>query len=339
MTTRGYRISTLFIILALSVGIALSFASPGAAETKQYKITLAGASPGGLWSLLGEGVSAAMAKAFPGSSISYQTSGGGLANIPMVVGGKVEMGLAHNVEVKAALLGQDPYKEPIKDLYTLAYMYDWSPQQFLITKSFAEKYGLETVQDLADKKPPVKMGVNRRGNMVEAVNRAIFSAYGFTYEDIESWGGQVVFAASGEMANLMRDRRIDLMANSVFAPHSSILETANAIDVKLLSLSPQVIEKVTADMGCDPWVVKKGAYDWLDKDIPTVSLGCMLLVQKGMSEEDVYAITKALVENIDAIRNVHKSMKSLTPELMASQKLIPYHPGAAKYYREAGLLK
>jgi len=137
----------------------------------------------------------------------------------------------------------------------------------------------------------------------------------------------------------MRDRRIDMFGNGVFAPHSSILETANSVDVTLLPLSQSVIKSVSDKTGTDPYVIKKSAYDFIDADVPTVALGCMAIVQKEMPEEEVYAITKALVENIDAIRNVHKSMKNLTPELMASQKLIPYHPGAAKYYREKGLLK
>ena len=335
---KNYRILKMLAIF-LSVMFVLSVFTNAWAADKKFKLTLSGASPGGLWSLLGEGMSNALAKAFPGSSLTYQTSGGGLANIALVTRGKVEMGLAHNVEIKAALRGAEPFKQPIKNLTALAYLYNWAPMQYIIRKDFAEKYGIKTIQDIKEKKPPIKVAVNTRGNMVEAMNREIFEASGFTYQDIENWGGQVVFAASKEMANLMRDRRIDMFGNGVFAPHSSILEAANSINVTMLPLSQSVIETVSEKMGADQYVIKKSAYDFLDSDIPTVALGCMAIIQDKMSEADVYAITKALVENIDAIRNVHKSMKALTPELMASQRVIPYHPGAAKFYREKGLLK
>jgi hypothetical protein len=43
--------------------------------------------------------------------------------------------------------------------------------------------------------------------------------------------------------------------------------------------------------------------------------------------------------NIDKMKGVHKSMQALTPELMASVKVVPYHPGAARAYKEAGLMK
>lgn len=331
-----FRSTTIFMVFCFFFTL---FLTDVGAEDKKFKLTLSGASPGGLWSLLGEGTSAAIAKSFPGSSLSYQTSGGGLANIMLVSKGKVEMGLAHGVEIKTALDGKDPFKEPIKNLTALAYFYNWAPMQYVIRKDFAEKYGIKSVQDIADKKPPIRVAVNQKGNMVEYMNRMIFEESGFTYEDIDSWKGQVVYVHSKEMANLMRDRRIDMFGNGVFAPHSSILETANGINVTLLPLSQSVIDSVSVKTGTDPFVIKKSAYDFIDIDVPTVALGCMAIVQKEMSQEDVYLITKALVENIDAIRNVHKSMKNLTPELMASQSVIPYHPGAEKLYREKGLIK
>lgn len=325
-------------VVALVFGFA-GLTSEATAAQAQMKLTLSGASPGGLWSLLGEGVNGAIAKAYPGSSVTYQTSGGGLANIALVTRGKVEMGIAHNVEVKAALQGEAPFKKPVENMRALAYMYNWAPMQFVIRADFAREKGITSLQDLADKKIAVRVAVNQRGNMVEAMNRKIFEAYGFTYDDIEKWGGQVVFVGSQEMANLMRDRRIDMMCNGVFAPHSSIMEAANAVPVKLLGLSPKVIEQVSEETGADRYVIPSSAYEWLDGDVPTVALGAMILIQKKMPEQEVYNITKALVENVDVIRNVHKAMRPLTPELMASQKVIPYHPGAARYYREKGLLK
>lgn len=301
-------------------------------------LTLAGASPGGLWSLLGEGVNQAIAEAFPGSAITYQTTGGGLANVGLVSGGQAEMGIVHNVEMKVALDGADPFSAPVTNLRAIAYMYNWAPHQFVITQSFARQHGITSVRDIAEKKPPLRVAVNQRGNMVEAMNREIFAAYGFTYEDIESWGGQVLLVASGEMTNLIRDRRIDMFGNSVFAPHSSIIEAGQAVDVTLLPLEHGPIATVNRILGSDPFVVPASAYDWLDRDVPTVAMGAMIVVSEDFPDNEAYWITRALIENIDTIRGVHRSMADLTPELMAGQAVVEYHPGALQYYREAGLL-
>ena len=64
----------------------------GIAQTS-YNLTLTGASPGGLWSLLGAGINAAVVSRHPGSVVTYQTSGGGLANVMLVSGGRAELGI------------------------------------------------------------------------------------------------------------------------------------------------------------------------------------------------------------------------------------------------------
>ena len=76
----------------------------------------------------------------------------------------------------------------------------------------------------------------------------------------------------------------------------------------------------------------------LDRDINTVALGAALVATDELSEQVAYDVTKALVENVDQIRRVHTSMRALSPELMGALRVIPYHPGALRYYREADLV-
>jgi TRAP-type uncharacterized transport system substrate-binding protein len=64
-----------------------------------------------------------------------------------------------------------------------------------------------------------------------------------------------------------------------------------------------------------------------------------LVVTDAMAEREAYNLARALVENVDRLRSVHQSMRALTPEFMASQTVIPYHPGALRFYRETGLIE
>jgi len=326
------------LLLSTAVIAATLAGAPVQADTK-YNLTLSGASPKGLWSLLGAGINSALATAHPGSSVTYQTSGGGLANIGIVSDGKAEMGIVHNIELKVAAAGGAPFKKPVSNLKAIAYMYNWAPMQLVLTQAFADKYGIQSIADIKAKKAPIRFAVNQRGNMVQEVNRQILAANGISYEDVKSWGGQIVYAASKQMGGLMSDRRIDMLGNGVFAPHKSILKVAKAQPVIMLSLSDAAIQKVAAGTGADPYTIKAGSYKWLKSDVKTVALGAELVVSDAMSNEDAYNITKALIENIGKIQGVHKAMKALTPQLMASQNVIAYHPGALKYYQEAGLIK
>ena len=91
------------IVISL-LALAAIFSFDKKAEAQKYNVTLSGASPGGLWSRIGGGIDAAIAKAYPGSTVTYQTSSGGLANVPLVSRGKVPMGLATDGELNAYLV-------------------------------------------------------------------------------------------------------------------------------------------------------------------------------------------------------------------------------------------
>jgi len=312
--------------------------SDAALAQGRYYLTLTGASPGGLWSLLGTGINSAVVHQFPGSAVTYQTSGGGLANVVLLDEARADLGIVHNVELRTALLGNPPFRRRYTNLRAIAYLYNWAPMQWTVSRRFAERYGLVTSDDLVAVKPPVRFGVHTRGNMVYELNRQILAAHGVSFDDVEEWGGRIVVVSQNEMADLLQDRRLDMMGNGVFAPYARIVQTGAALDLSMLSLSDQVIEAVSQATGAEAYTIPAGTYEWLDRDINTVALGAALVATDELSEQVAYEVTRALVENVDQIRRVHTSMRALSPELMGSLRVIPYHPGALRYYREAGLV-
>ncbi len=319
--------------------VSLVVFAAGTAQAETYNFTLAGASPGGLWTSLGVGVDGAVKAAYPGSNITYQTSGGGIANITLLEQQKVQMGLAHDAELKIAVDGVAPFNKPVKDVRMLANMYDWAPMFAIMTKAFADKYGIKTFGDIAVKKPPIRLVFNKRGNIAYNVGEQLLKAIDVSLDDIKKWGGQVTLAASSEQTDLMKDRRADLIINSLFVRHGSLLELEQAVDVVHLPLSQKVIDQVTKEAGIKPFIIPAGTYKLQPDPVPTVTLSAGVVVNAAMDEKTAYNLTKALVEHVDKIKEVHKSMQALTPQLMASHTVIPFHPGATRYYKEAGLLK
>ncbi|MEX0924012.1 MAG: TAXI family TRAP transporter solute-binding subunit [Rhodovibrionaceae bacterium] len=313
-----------------------ALALPAAAQS--YNLTLAGASPGGLWSLLGAGIDGAVKQAYPGSTVTYQTSGGGFANIAVLQRDEAELGIVHDAELLVAKNGGEPFSEPIEDMRVISYLYTWAPMHFLIRKDFAEEHGIESFSDLAEKQAPARIAINKQGNIAAPVAVNMLSHLGITEEQLEDWGGDLIYAASGEQTNLMQDRRVDVILNSLFVNHRSINQAAEAVDLLLLPVSAEVTEATNADMGTQTFTIPGGSYGFQPDDVVMPSLGAALVVRADMSEEDAYNLTKALFENYEALANVHKAMNALTPEIMASQKVVPYHDGAKKYLEEAGLM-
>ena len=236
------KLKSIFVAASVLAGAAMPLQSAHA----EYNLTLCGASPGGLWSLLGAGVDAAVKASFPGSTVTYQTSGGGFANVVQIDQKKCDLAIIHDAEVKAARAGQAPFSAPIDSMRSVAVMYTWAPMQLLFNKEFADEHGINTMEDIAAKKVPVNILLNKKGNVASDVGASMLTAVGASPEMIDDWGGSVTYAASKEQGELMRDRRADVILNSLFVNHGSIRELANAIDLKLVPVT-----KATADTVAD----------------------------------------------------------------------------------------
>lgn len=324
-------------LFALSAVICTALISNTPAHA-QYNLTMCGASPGGLWSLLGAGVDNALKAAQPGSTVTYQTSGGGFANVMQIDQKKCDLALIHDAEAKAALEGGEPFSQPIDSMRTVAVMYTWAPMQFIVNRSFAEEHGLKSMEDIAAKQVPIRVLLNRRGNVASGVGESMLNAVGASVAKIEEWGGSVTFAASKEQGEMMRDRRADAMLNSLFVNHRSIRQLAEAIDLSLLPISEETADKVAAEWVIGKDTIPADAYGWAAGDTLTVTLSAQLFVHQDADPQMVTDVTTALVEQIDQMQGVHKAMAPLDAKLLAGARAVPYHPAAEAVYKDKGLM-
>ena len=244
----------------------------------------------------------------------------------------------HDAEAKIAAQGGAPYKAPISNLRALAVMYNFAAFQPMVTKSFADKYGIASYEDLKAKKAPVRLIINKRGNIAHNQAVEVLAAYGISLKDIESWGGSIQYSGSKGSVELMKNRQADMVMNNIFVGHSSIREVLNSMPMVMMPVSQAVRDKVSSAMGTGQMVIPGKAYDILSADHPTLALTAMLVINADTSDNEVYKITKALVTNLGEIQGVHKAMRSLNKEMMVKQNAIPFHPGAVKAYKEAGLM-
>ena len=326
------------ILCASAVVLTATVLGISAGSAQELNLNLAGASPGGLWTLLGAGLDAALKAESPNSSVTYQTTGGGFANAAMIDEGRAEIGLIHNAELAIAVAGGAPFDAPIESLRVIGYLYDWAPMQFVVPNAYAEEHGIDSIDDFAAMSLPVRITVNRAGNITGDLAMAMMEAAGAGEEQINSWGGAVVRAGSAEQSGLLQNGRVDVYTNGVFVGHSSIREIENALDIRVLSVPQNVIDEVGAAYSIGPFTIPAGSYENQPEDVETLALGAVLIASTAMSEEDAYQLTTALIEHLDAIQTVHPAMADLDLELLATEAAAPFHDGALRAYQEAGLL-
>ena len=325
-----------FKAIMVALGVTVSAVS---ASAEPVNLNLSGGNPGGLWSLLGAGMDRAVKADDSDSVITYQATGGGFANLALLAANRTDMGLVHDAEVKLGLNGEEPFKAPITNLQAIGYMYNWAPMHFFLNKSMADEYGIDSLDDLASSGAPVTIGINRSGNITGDVALFMLAEAGLDEATLEANGGSFVRAGANEQGDLMQDGRIDMATNGIFIGHASFRAIDENTDVVLLAVPDDVIAATNEAFGTAPYTIPAGSYSNQDEAIQTMALGAMVVATDAMSEATAETLAHGLLNNIDEIRNVHGAMKALTPEILVSQTVLPFHPGAAKVYREAGLIE
>jgi TRAP transporter TAXI family solute receptor len=101
----------------------------------------------------------------------------------------------------------------------------------------------------------------------------------------------------------------------------------NDIYKKMLALNPSY-KLIT---------LPKGTYPKQDKDLQVIGFHTHVVVSCKAPADQVYAMTKTIAANTKTLATVAKDIGSLTPKGMAADIGVPFHPGAAKFYKEAGI--
>lgn len=319
--------------------LTINMASAG----EKYNLTLAGASPGGLWSTIGAGLDKSLNKAYPGSTVTYQTSSGGLANAKLVADGKVPMGLAADMELAPAYRGTGPFAgKAMKDLRVLFRVYN-SDARFqlvhvLVNGDAAKQYGIKSMADLRKNAGKLRIAVNRPGNMDGDLGLAILAAHNIKQGQIK----KLVRAASKEQTSLMLDRRIDVMVVGLPLNHRRIREIRKGFNenLVLLDVGAQQSSKIAKDFDIKACKIKaKEKYPFLNNGVNTVCAGVVIVVNKNMPEKTAYNIVSGVLKNLGDFQSAHRALKKATSsKVMAESSVAPHHPGAVKAFKEAGLL-
>lgn len=341
MRKKWMRIS-LVIVLCLALVVSVSGCGgqkeqpkeqPKTQEVSKINATICGGSIGGAWAAIGEGISEVIRRSYPGSNVGYEV-GQEAANISLVGSGKIEMGIAHTGLIKLAMDGAAPFKEKSDNLRALTVLYSEALQHMIMRGNT----GITSFEDLKTKKYPLKLNQNTKDSFMEIVGRACLEAYGITYDDITAWGGKVDYMSMGSSLDLMRDGKLDAFSNVIQVPSSHVVDASTTMELLLLPMNDDAINKVNAAYGTYKSVIPKDQYKFLKEDVPTVAATLVLFTTKDLPDEVAYAIVKAINDNFDYFRGIHASLKTLDLKGMTQVSPVPLHPGAEKFYKEKGVL-
>jgi TRAP transporter TAXI family solute receptor len=321
--------------MALVLAI-LSFVFVGAAIAQKVTLTAASGGLGGSWYGQMARLSEIIGKADPGIDLKT-VPGAGLSNPVRVSNNESQVAWAMPTFAKQAIEGTGEFKSASPNIRGIATGFTLHPLQFIVTKDS----GINSIQEIKDKKIPVKIAIGRAGSVDEVAARLIIEYYGMTYAMIRSWGGEVLLLEYGEQVKKMQDRQVNAYIVIMPIPAATVQEMMLARELKMLPLDPKMAEVFREKYAFASQKIPKDCYEgkMLDQDIIVPSINLSLIVNKDVDPAIVYRITKAINENAEQVRGIGPTFVDFNPANAWDNIGAPLHLGAEKYYKEKGLMK
>ena len=314
--------------LALAAAVAAFAFAHADAQDKKVRISIGTGGTAGVYYPLGGGIAALLSKFVPGVDATAEVTGGSVANLQLIDGGKSEMGFTMADSAWDAYNGLDRFKDKKVALKTLVVFY---PNRMQVVT--VEGRGIEKMADLKGKR--ISTGAPASGTEVMAMR--LLDAYGIDpNKDVTRERLSI-----GESVNALKDRKIDALiwVGGVPTPGLTDLAATPGLRIKLIDHGDGA-QAMRTKYG--PIYVKNrilaNAYPGEARDTTNVDVWNLIVVPENADEATVYQITKVLFEKKDELVKVHKDAGFLALDnQLSGASPIPFHPGAIRYFKEKGL--
>lgn len=329
-------VSRILVALVAVFAVATLLPSSGHAQKKRF-ISIGTGGPTGVYFATGNAICRLVHKEAAegrksgrkhGLRCSAPSTGGSTYNIGQISQGELEFGVAQSDWQHHAY---NCSSKKVTCYKKLRAVFSVHPEPFHIIVS--KDSGIEGWDDLKGKRVNIgNPGSGQRGTM-----EVLLAAHGTKTGDF----AQATELTSTEQSKALCDGKIDAYGYTVGVPNSGVAVATDGCDARIINLNGDV-EKGLVEK--NPYyafaTIPKGTYKTTDADVTTFGVMATFVTSADTSEQDVYEVVRAVMENIEDFRKLHPAFANLDPEKMMTDGLsAPLHDGAVKYYKEKGLMK
>ena len=264
-----------------------------------------------------------------GIRCSVESTGGSVYNLNTIAAGELDMGVAQSDWQYHAYHGTSKFEDKGANKELRA-VFSVHPEPFTVVARADS--GIKHFNDLKGKRVNVgNPGSGQRGTM-----EVVMEALGWSMGDFKLASE----LKSAEQSKALCDNKIDAMVFTVGHPSSSIKEATTSCDSVIVEVSGPEIDKLVADNAYYRHAtIPGGMYRGSDNDVKTFGVGATFVSSTKTPADTVYQVVKAVFENFEDFKKLHPAFGVLKKEEMIKDGLsAPLHDGAAKYYKEAGLM-
>jgi hypothetical protein len=337
---------SLLCLFAIGTVFAGGQQASSKAESQQMKggtFTWVAGGMGGGWYTVAGGFARLVNEKEPKITIKV-IPGGGVANPIALSQGDADIAWGVGYVDKAAYNGTAPiYDKAYKNMAAFAGTLAVDYYHLLAAKD----QGITTFDEFVAKvKNGEKLNVAApmTGTSEYVMTSFMLNYYGISYDTIKQNGGKVIQAIYGDMTSLFKDRHVDYAFACVGLPAAIITEMSMGRPATLLAVSDDLVNhcaKTYGTVALDSGLcrVPGGTYAGMPDKIQALCHSTEMLVSPSMPDDVVYTLTKVLNENKDFLVQLGAGYKVFEPKNAGTTTQVPLHPGALKYYKEAGYIK
>lgn len=210
-----------------------------------------------------------------------------------------------------------------------------------ITNSFLDEYGVSSIEEIFEQHLPLRIGCSTQGSMDAQGAYLLLDYFGVTEEDLESWGGSITNQGGDANADAIADGQIDFYIDHTTSASSTMAQIATTVDVTFLQWGDELCDWFINEQGFSPTVVPAGSFKGQDEELTLPGSPDCIFVREDLDEDVVYAITRCLNENRDALVEQYNALSPWEPENACDETYrggVALHPGAERYYTEMGYM-
>ena len=321
------RRSLLASLLVVTLAVALSV--PSAAQQKTQLVFSAGPT-GGTWTPMAAATAEVIKKKYPELDVLVEP-GAALVNMEKMRNDKADLGWSMTTVLADARAGTNSWKGKQTDKAMFVANYYPNVWQLAVPQT-AEVKSIKELKGKAVALPP-------RGNTSLAEGwEWLLKVNGMTLNDL----GTKSYGSLTENSEAIRNRQAVAMGWFTTVPASFMLDLGTSMKMRLVGVSDaELAEMKKFNAGFVRHVIKKGTYDQygIDQDVATIQSPTILIAHAKAPADVIYKVTKAVIEGREDFGRVTAAMKGVSAKDMAESHGMPVHPGAEKYFKEAGLSK
>ena len=329
-----------------SAAVGLAFAVGGAAQAQDMTFWRIGTgSAGGTYFPIGGLIANAISNppgsrpceeggncGVPGLVAIAQSTNASAHNVTAVQAGEMEAGLTGAATLYFAYHGKAKFEGNQKpDLRIIANLF---PEDMHLVLPEGGK--LDGLADLKGK----RVGIAQAGSGTQIAVERILEAFGITRDNIEE-----AELNNTQSAERLADGQLDAFFYAAGTPVSAMIQLDSTKGMELYSFTDEEVDKaIEAVPYYVPSTIPAGTYPGVDYDVNTIAVNATLVTHPEQPEDLVYDITEALWSDtarklLDSGHAKGKQIKLETALTGIEGLDVPLHPGAERYYREAGLIE